>query len=520
MAEELPKDLIYGSSNEDIPKDIVYNTEEVVSRIPTGRPGGEQRQDVPYGEAAAKSGGLAGAIYAGARAARPVAQQLRSLPPTPYTLPFRGAGYLLDILGRSPVEAVASGAAAGVAGEAARRSGAGEGVVLAAELGAGAVPSLAKGGARKAYESLLGTPSEKAEELARRASEQRISLEPGQLRQDVKQAAMTGGTADIAKQNQQRFNEIASEATGLSRPTITDEFIGQRMNAVGANIGNIIQSVPLYDPFPAINRISNLLTTELSVGSPTASVAARNILSNLEQRANQGVGIPATELQRFRTELGRVIRTSSDPQDRFAASNVIDILDDLVMAQLPAGQQAALQQARTQYRAAATLNDLYRRGGIDPNGNLSPERLGKYLLQKDALFSRGQSTNPVAGLGELGRQFKLRGIFEPQMPRGAEAGEDAATKAAKALTRFSRAAIGGGLGYAAQGPVGMAIGTGLGMAAPEIASALTRTPGARLVQRAGAPYMREGAMPRSPRVAAGVSAAELTKGEPNATQKR
>jgi hypothetical protein len=496
-------------------------TQELVEKIPAEKPTVSQRQDVPYGEAAAKSGGLAGAIYGAARAARPVAQQLRNLPPHPATAIPRGAGYLIDILGRSPVETVASGALSGVAGEAVRRSGGGEGAALAAEIGAGAVPSLAKGAARRTYESLLGTPSEKAEELARRASEQRITLEPGQVRQDVRQAAITGGTADIAKQNQRRFNEIASEATGQRAAVITDDYLGNRMNAVGNEIGAIIQSVPMYDPYPAINQISNLLTTELAVGSPTASVAARNILANLERRATQGAGLPATEMQRFRSELGRVIRTSQDPQDRFAASNVIEVLDDLVMNQLPTAQQQALTTARTQYRAAATLNDLYKRGGIDPNGNLSPEKLGNYLLKKDALFSRGQSTNPVAGLGELGRQFKLRSLSEPQMPRGAEAGEDAASSTAKALTRFGRAAMGGGIGYGAtQSPLGMAIGTGLGMAAPEIASALTRTPGARLVQRAGAPFMREPAMPRSPRVATGVGAAELTKGETNAAQKR
>jgi hypothetical protein len=495
-------------------------TQELVEKIP-GQKSTATREEVPYGEAAAKSGGVAGAIYGAARAARPLAQQLRNLPPHPATAIPRGAGYILDILGRSPVEAVASGALSGVAGEAVRRSGAGEGAAFAAELGAGAIPSIAKGAARKTYESLLGTPSERAEDLARRAAEQRIVLEPGQVRQDVRQAAITGGTSDIAKQNQRRFNEIASEATGQRAPAITDEFIGNRMNTVGNDIGTIIRSVPLYDPYPAINRISDLLTTELAVGSPTASVAARNILNNLENRATQGLGLPATEMQRFRSELGRVIRTSQDPQDRFAASNVIEILDDLVMSQLPAAQQQALTTARTQYRAAATLNDLYRRGGIDPNGNLSPERLGKYLLQKDALFSRGQSTNPISGLGELGRQFKLRSLSESQMPRGAEAGEEAASSAAKALTRFGRAAMGGGIGYGAtQSPLGMAIGTGLGMAAPEIAAALTRTPGARFVQRAGAPFMREPAMPRSPRVAVGVGAAELTKGEQSAAEKR
>lgn len=47
-------------------------TQELVEKIPGEKPAVNQRQDVPYGEAAAKSGGLAGAIYGAARAARQI----------------------------------------------------------------------------------------------------------------------------------------------------------------------------------------------------------------------------------------------------------------------------------------------------------------------------------------------------------------------------------------------------------------------------------------------------------------
>lgn len=486
-------------------------------------------EEYPIATEAAKGAATGAGIYGIARAARPAFQAMQKAPiPGLPGAAVKGVGKVGELLGRAPIESTLAGGAAGGGAETARALGLSEPYASMVGIGAGFIPGLGRVGARTLYETALGTPTETAQQLAKVARSKGIELEPAAVRQ-MDKAARTGATPEIARKNQTRINQLASEATGKKSDVVDAKFIGDRLDALGPEFERIIRK-----------RDFQILPAEMSdamrifMQEVDAAPAAIPLVKNVAEKIGTVGTLSGEALQRLRTDLGRVVRTSTELTDVRMAGDAIDLLDDIVEAQLRregktgSADLARLAEIRPQYRATKTLQTVLRRDGISPEGDLSAERLGNYLRQRDPLYSANKSTNPLSELGRIGETFQLRGAYEPQLARSAEEAAKATKGVGKEIGRFAKLGVPAAVGGAAGGFPGAALGgvAGLGLTGVEslVRAGQRGRPGQMLQERL-APTMRGEPKPITPPVAIGavpaaIESALTSERNKDATQKR
>jgi hypothetical protein len=437
--------------------------------------------------------------------------------------PYAPAKVVGKFLSAAPMETAVGSAAGGAAGEFLKQKGMPLPIQIGGEMVASFGPTMLRAGGRKLYESVLGAPSQIAENLLPRAKEIGLQLDPKQLRAEGgRRVSYAGATPEISFKNQTAVNREASKATGKEVEEVTPKFIGERMDTVGGQIGDVIRG-PKNNPKSYVvtdpSEFNQILQRELDVNNPAFARTSTLITSQILQKAKQvdpitgaitkeAEPITGEVLQRLRSELGRVIRTSTDRSDAYVAAETINAIDSLVASQLTGAEKQALEKLRPQYRAAATLDLLTKRGGID-NGQVSAERLGKLLRQKDYKYTQGTSTHPLAELGQIGETYNLRSIQEkPEIPASsrftdiARFTKNAALLAAPLVGGFKSGPTGGIAGTAAS----------LGYAsAEELAKALARSRGATLIQTKLGPTMRQAPESYVSPAAKAIAATELTK---------
>jgi hypothetical protein len=144
----------------------------------------------------------------------------------------------------------------------------------------------------------------------------------------------------------------------------------------------------------------------------------------LQPTAQMAGGIDGRELQALRSNLSSLAYRLEGP-DKYRASELLRAIDDAIETN-NTGLASKFREINRRYSANEALLELERRGGIF-GGNISLEKLGQ--ITKDF----GEK-HPLYELGEIGRQLKLRGIFEGvEYPTG---------ELAQILSRGKRAVLG------------------------------------------------------------------------------
>jgi len=438
-----------------------------------------------------KSEGGAGDILSAGGKSAAISAGISGLGKALEYVPERRVKAVGKFLSAAPVETAIGSAAGGMTGEYLKEKGLPFPIQVGGELLASALPTAGRYLGRKAYESVLGTPSEMAEQLLPKTKELGISVDPKQMRAEgERRVSYAGATPEIAFENQRAVNRAASKATGLEADNITPAFIGQRMDEVGSTIGMIIKGPKGKPKEYGINAgpLEEILRRELDVSNPAYAYTSKLIADNLLDKAYAGTKVSGEVLQRLRSELGKVIRTSTDKTDAWVAGEMIEALDGMIATQLPKAEQLALEKLRPQYRSAVTLDLLAKRGGVD-NGYVSAERLGKLLRSKDYKYTQGKSTNPLSDLGQIGETYNLRSVAEKaETPAGSKS--DAIAKAVKNIGLISAPIIGYKAGGATGGMEGLALSLGYA-SAEQLAKALARSKPASMIQTKLGPTMRE-----------------------------
>ena len=144
----------------------------------------------------------------------------------------------------------------------------------------------------------------------------------------------------------------------------------------------------------------------------------------LQPAAQMAGGIDGRELQALRSNLSSLAYRLEGP-DKYRAAELLRAIDDAIETN-NTGLASKFREINRRYSANEALLELERRGGIF-GGNISLEKLGQ--ITKDF----GEK-HPLYELGEIGRQLKLRGIFEGvEYPTG---------ELAQILSRGKRAILG------------------------------------------------------------------------------
>lgn len=301
------------------------------------------------------------------------------------------------------------------------------GTALGTVLG-GSVPATISGG-RAAIRGVAGRTEPYVEQTARRAEQMGFKLEPMQVRAERPGASAGFGAA--AESNQALANRLVTEAAGQRAAQVTPEYIGRRIQDLGRKYDDIYIG-PGGAASPRTFKIDagtiNALTPIAQLEQRLAAGAVpgvRNIASDLVAQFNaqqsqvggrvSAIKIPGTDLQRLRSELTRIFRTSTDNVDRGQALNVLRELDDNIARNHP--QLAAeLKRLNPQYRTVLTLEAL-----APTRGNVSLQQLGRFLETKDPMFASGRSQHPLADLGRIGLDLGIRSIDEAATRVGATA---------------------------------------------------------------------------------------------------
>lgn len=336
-------------------------------------------------------------------------------------------------LAEHPIANSLIGGGAGMAGGTVKQMGGNEAEAFAAEMIA---PSgIAKIG-KKAYQGALGAMSEEAERLLPIARNTfGFDIKPGQAR-------MAAPEAKIMKEgNQTKANFAASTTTGMPTKAmdsqwfkITNQQFKQvfeqvynknnqfSVDVVGAQkLSDLLSEIEPLAPLGGLTKVRTSLHKTLAGSAP-----------------NSPININGEELKFIRDELNKVRMTNTPAS--WKAGEAIDVIDEGVRASDP-HIGAMLDRVRPQYRAWKTLDHLRAQGGLDANGNLSPQKLGEFLKSQDPKYRRDESTNQLAELGEVGELFGLKAIWEKDQT-------NPLVGAAKKMVPYAKmGALAGGAGF-------------------------------------------------------------------------
>jgi hypothetical protein len=289
-------------------------------------------------------------------------------------------------------------------------------------LGGFAIPTALSKSAAGIKNFLVGTTTDEAERLAKLAEKIGINLEPRQVRQDSPKGSP--GFLGYASGNQTLINEEVSNVAGRKSKNVGPEYVRERLKDAGDSYSKIFGQELKVDRQLATD-LQQMADFERSVRPSdvrTITAAADNITGKFTQ-AQQLVQTPISAvkvdgevLQRLRSDLSAIARSSTDGNARRVAGQFIEKIDANI-ARNHKDLASKLQETNRQYAVAKALEDLNASGGIS-QGNVSLEQLGDYLSKNVYGYGSGTTKHPLFDLGEIGKGLKIRGRFE-----GVQSGE-------------------------------------------------------------------------------------------------
>lgn len=293
------------------------------------------------------------------------------------------------------------------------------GEVLGLPTGVG----LAKKGAVKLAESLVGKTTKTAAEIARDAEKLGFKLEPRQVR--AEKPLSSPGFAGAAEKNQTLANRLASKATGVETNEISRDFVGKRLKELGKNYSDIFDRELKVDR-ALVDDLRSIVDFEARVRPAdvrSASQASNNLISAFTQAESElgrpisAIKLDGREIQRLRNDLSYIARTATVGDDRRVAGQFVEAIDNAI-ARNNKDLAAKLAETNRQYAATKTLEDMIEKGTVF-QGNISLEKLGDYVAANSYGFGAGTSMHPLSDLAIMGRELGIRGIFEgAQEPAG------------------------------------------------------------------------------------------------------
>lgn len=117
--------------------------------------------------------------------------------------------------------------------------------------------------------------------------------------------------------------------------------------------------------------------------------------------------ISGKELQRLRSNLTDIARSSSDGNQRRAAADFVNVIDSHI-ENIDPKLADQLRKANRDYATAKLLQEGIEKGWISKSGKISLKSMGDYLANNTQGFGSGTSRHPLYQLGAEGRLVGLR----------------------------------------------------------------------------------------------------------------
>ncbi len=351
----------------------------------------------------------------------------------------RGAGNLLMGTASAPTNAVANaivrptslavngalqGATAGVlTGD--PNNTVGQNLLLGAGAGAIAGPAAAVagrvvGGVTSAMTGLGGQVDPEIAALARTARDTYgIPITAPQLSEnslvrianDQSAKLPFSGAGAVTETQQTAFNRAVANTFGETADRVTPDVMDRAVTRIGDVFNNIANRTNIQADPQLLGDLARIGTSARNVLPTAEQIPINRQIMNVLDAAVTGQGqISGNAYQAITGSGADLAQTMRAPDARVGnyASQVRDALDAAFQRSAAPGDQAALSEARGQYRAMKTVEDLVEKS---PAGNISPPSL---MGQVRAASSRFDSSNggmaytgggPLGDLARIGQQF-------------------------------------------------------------------------------------------------------------------
>jgi hypothetical protein len=277
------------------------------------------------------------------------------------------------------------------------------GMIAGPALGALGSTAKAVGG------KLFGNIGYSTAELAKRAEELGINLKATQVSSSPllkKYDQVSGmlpfsGAQGTSDTQIQQFTRAVSRTFGQDTSEITPQVIADARKQIGGNMENIYKGATVKVDKPFAQDLQQVIDDAQSTHADSELKPVMNQVKNVISKIDQNGEISGDAyhgLTKYNAVLSKA-QQSANPNIANSANQVRNALEDVLFRNLPADQQQALSQARSQYKAAMTVKPLVDQSA---EGYVSPLK----LMQKVINSPGGKLRSGELGeLADIGRKF-------------------------------------------------------------------------------------------------------------------
>jgi hypothetical protein len=223
------------------------------------------------------------------------------------------------------------------------------------------------------------------------------------------------GYGAMDEANQGAFNQAVNGTFGENAQKVTPDGLNSAYTRIGGVMNDVASRTNIAIDPTALNELANTNTMAGEVGLDVGqSSAVRAQIDKIIDIASQNNGaIPGNVYQNLtkRGESLDVLQGNRSTTTGQLGGQIRDTLDDAFQRSASPEDAAALQQARTQYKALKTVEPLTMRadtpGGATPStGDVSPAALlGRVSQQYKNAPRAGLGDIPLKDLGQIGQRF-------------------------------------------------------------------------------------------------------------------
>jgi len=212
---------------------------------------------------------------------------------------------------------------------------------------------------------------------------------------------VTGGAAHAANMARQTaFNKAVLGTAGVDADAATRDVMGPAMDKVNGQFESILNrnTVPIDQPF--IDKLGTVQSRAQMLNKSAPS----NVVNHIFDVALKKGELSGQTAYSIKKDIDGLLK-SDDSTERDLGGDLHNILMDQFHGNMPAADQAALTQARQQFRILKTIEPAISKDG---RGNISPSLLANQVAQKRnrgaSVYGRGpDSFLNLVDLAQSGR---------------------------------------------------------------------------------------------------------------------
>jgi hypothetical protein len=230
------------------------------------------------------------------------------------------------------------------------------------------------------------------------------------------------GAPAAAAAQQTAWQRAVSRTMGEDAPLVTPGVMTRAATRIGSVFDNVAARTNVTVDNPMLTDLGRIEAeaARAPLGAE-GQQAIRSQIDNVMEAATTGNGTLTGQAYQQLTRAGSPLQRAqqaADPNVRYYAGQVREALDSAFQRSAAPADQAALTQARGQYRAMKTIEDLVEKS---PDGNLSPALLTGQVRSASSRFDGSTSGMAYTGGGALGDLARIGQQFLKTPPNSGTA---------------------------------------------------------------------------------------------------